>query len=131
MDYNRNIRILYVEDSMIIRDMIESSLLGLGYLNIQGAEDGIEALELCDNDEFDFIITDINMPNMDGITLIENLRNRLNYISIPILVLTTERTIEMKTRGKQAGATAWMVKPFDQELLHSAILKTIAKVEEE
>ena len=131
MDYDRNIKILYVEDSIIIRDMIESALMGLGYLNIQGADDGVEALELCDNDEFDFIITDINMPNMDGITLIENLRNRLNYISTPILVLTTERTVEMKAKGRQAGATAWMVKPFDQELLHLAILKTIAKVEED
>ena len=131
MDYNRNIRILYVDDSITIRDMVESALLGLGYLNIQSADDGVEALELCDSEEFDFIITDINMPNMDGIRLIENLRNRLNYISIPILVLTTERTVEMKAKGKQAGATSWMVKPFDQELLHSAILKTIEKVEEE
>ena len=131
MDYNRDIRILYVDDSITIRDMVESALLGLGYLNIQGAEDGVEALELCDSDEFDFIITDINMPNMDGITLIQNLRDRLNYASIPILVLTTERTIEMKTKGREAGATAWMVKPFDQELLHMAILETIKKVEEE
>jgi two-component system chemotaxis response regulator CheY len=131
MDYNRNIRILYVDDSMTIRDMVESSLLSLGYLNIQGAEDGVEALELCDADEFDFIITDVNMPNMDGITLIEHLRNRLNYISTPILVLTTERTNEMKAKGKQAGATAWMVKPFNQELLHRAILSTIAKSEED
>jgi two-component system chemotaxis response regulator CheY len=111
--------------------MVESALLGLGYLNIQSADDGVEALELCDSDEFDFIITDINMPNMDGITLIEHLRNRLDYMSTPILVLTTERTVEMKTKGKQAGATAWMVKPFDQDLLHRAILETIKKVEEE
>ena len=131
MDYDRNIRILYVDDSVTIRDMVESALLELGYLNIQSADDGVEALELCDNDEFDFIITDINMPNMDGITLIENLRNRLDYISTPILVLTTERTNEMKAKGKQVGATSWMVKPFDKELLHSAILQTIAKVEEE
>jgi two-component system chemotaxis response regulator CheY len=131
MDYDRNINILYVDDSITIRDMVESTLMELGYLNMQGAEDGVEALELCDSDEFDFIITDINMPNMDGITLIENLRNRLDYASTPILVLTTERTIEMKTRGKQAGATAWMVKPFNKELLHMAILETIKKVEEE
>jgi len=131
MDYNRNIRILYVDDSMTIRDMVESSLIGLGYLNIQSAEDGVEALQLCDEDEFDFILTDVNMPNMDGITLIEHLRNRLNYMSTPILVLTTERTVEMKAKGKQAGATAWMVKPFNQELLHRAILSTIAKSEED
>ncbi|MCK5110747.1 MAG: response regulator [Arcobacteraceae bacterium] len=128
MDYNRNIKILFVDDSRLIRDMVESSLLELGYLNIQSADDGVEALALSSQDEYDFIITDINMPNMDGLTLIRNLRNKLDYISTPILVLTTERSNEMKKKGREVGATSWMVKPFDTKLLHRAILETLQKV---
>ncbi len=126
-DYNRDIKILFVDDSSTIREMVESALYGLGYMNIQSADDGVEALALTVEEEYDLIITDINMPNMDGITLIQNLRNTLDYMSTPILVLTTERTAEMKKKGREAGATSWMVKPFDQELLHRAILETIKK----
>jgi two-component system chemotaxis response regulator CheY len=128
-DYDRKIKILYVDDSSTIRDMVESALLGLGYLNIQAAEDGVEALALSEQEEYDLIITDINMPNMDGITFIKKLRNRLDYMSTPILVLTTEKTQEMKDKGRSVGATAWMVKPFNEKLLHKAILETIEKVE--
>jgi len=128
MDYDRNIRILFVDDSKLIREMVESALIGLGYINIQSADDGIEALELTEQDEYDFIITDINMPNMDGLELIKNLRNKLDYISTPILVLTTERSAKMKQKGREVGATSWMVKPFDEKLLHRAILETLEKV---
>jgi len=133
MDYNRNIRILFVDDSLVIRELVESALLELGYLNIESADDGIDALRVCDEaeDEFDFIITDINMPNMDGITLIHELRNRMDYMVTPIMVLSTEWSDEMKQKGKQAGATSWIVKPFDRELLHKAILETIQRVEED
>jgi len=132
MDFDRNIRILYVDDSSTIREMIESSLFEIGYINIQSANDGIEALALIETEEeeYDFIITDINMPEMDGITLIEKLRNKLDYISTPIMVLTTEWSLEMKTQGRQAGATSWIVKPFDTELLHQAIIDTIKKAQE-
>ena len=128
IDYNRNIKILYVDDSRLIRDMVESALIEYGYLNIQSADDGVEALELSEQEDYDFIITDINMPNMDGLELIRNLRNKLDYISTPILVLTTERSKEMKRKGKEVGATSWMVKPFNAKLLHTAILETIKKV---
>lgn len=130
MDFNRNIRILFVDDSSTIREMVESSLLEIGYMNIQGAEDGVEALELSTEEEYDLIITDINMPNMDGIELIQKLRDKLDYIATPIMVLTTEWSQEMKDQGKQAGATSWIVKPFDTELLHTAILETIKKAQE-
>lgn len=129
-DYDRSIKILFVDDSSTIREMVESALLGLGYMNIQSADDGVEALALSNEEEYDFVITDINMPHMDGITLIEKLRNKLDYMSIPILVLTTERTEAMKQKGRDVGATAWMVKPFNEKLLHKAILETIAKVNE-
>jgi len=128
MDFNRNIKILYVDDSSTIREMVESSLIEIGYMNIQGAEDGIEALALTVEEDYDFIITDINMPNMDGIELISKLRDTLDYMSTPIMVLTTEWSTEMKDKGKQVGATSWIVKPFDTKLLHRAILETLEKV---
>ncbi|MDC0933359.1 response regulator [Arcobacteraceae bacterium] len=130
MDFDRNIKILYVDDSSTIREMVESALIEIGYINIQGAEDGVEALELCHEEEYDFIITDINMPNMDGISLIQKLRDKLDYMSTPIMVLSTEWSKEMKAKGKQAGATSWIVKPFNTKLLHQAILDTIDKVNE-
>ena len=130
MQFNSSLKIIYVDDSTVIRDMVESSLMQIGYMHIQGAEDGVEALELSAEDEYDFIITDINMPNMDGIELIKHLRNKLDYISTPIMVLSTEWSKEMKQKGKDAGATSWIVKPFNQDLLHRAILETIKKVED-
>jgi two-component system chemotaxis response regulator CheY len=79
---------------------------------------------------YDLVITDINMPNMDGIEFIQKLRDKLDYIATPIMVLTTEWSQEMKEQGKQAGATSWIVKPFDTKLLHKAILDTIKKAQE-
>jgi len=128
MDFDRNIKILYVDDSSTIREMVESALIEIGYMNIQGAEDGVEALALAREEDYDFIITDINMPNMDGIELICNLRDTLDYMSTPIMVLSTEWSAKMKAKGKQVGATSWIVKPFDTKLLHKAILETIEKV---
>lgn len=125
-----NFKILYVDDSPTILDMLESSLIELGYLDAKSAVDGVEALAFCEEEEFDFIITDINMPNMNGFEFIENLRNKYNYMSTPILVLTTESSDEMKEKGYHAGATSWMVKPFDTKLLGESIEKTIKKVEE-
>jgi len=129
---NRMMRILYVDDSRTIRDMMESHLLELGYLNIQGAVDGVDALEIINEseDEFDFIITDINMPNMDGIELIQRLRQQLDYASIPIMVVSTEWSKEMKQKGKDAGATSWIVKPFNLKQINIGIIKTVEKANE-
>lgn len=128
---NKSIRILFVDDSTTVREMVETFLYELGYFNIQSATDGVEALELCDHDEFDFIITDINMPNMDGITLISKLRGKLDYASVPIMVLTTEYSQAMKDKGRAVGATSWIVKPFDLALLRKGITETIKKVNEQ
>jgi len=130
VDFDRNIRILFVDDSSTIREMVESSLLEIGYMNIQGAEDGVEALALSKEEEYDLVITDIHMPNMDGIELISHLRDTLDYMSIPIMVLTTEWSAQMKQRGREVGATSWIVKPFDTPLLHKAVLETLAKVQD-
>ena len=125
---NKSIKILFVDDSSTVREMIETFLYELGYLNVEGAEDGVEALDMCSEEEYDFIITDINMPNMDGIELIRRLREKLDYASIPIMVLTTEYTKAMKEKGKSVGATSWIVKPFDLMLLNKGIIETIKKV---
>lgn len=130
---NGNLKILYVDDSSVVKEMVESFLLELGYLNIEGAEDGIDALEKIrqTEDAFDFIITDINMPNMDGITFIKKLRGQFDYMSTPIMVLSTEWTDEMKLKGKEAGATSWIVKPFDLQLIKKGIEATLQKVNED
>jgi len=130
---NGNLKILYVDDSSVVREMVESFLFELGYLNIEGAVDGLDALEKVDEaeDAFDFIITDINMPNMDGITFIKKLRGQFDYMSTPIMVLSTEWTDEMKLKGKEAGATSWIVKPFDLQLIKKGIEATLQKVNED
>ena len=128
---NTNLKLLYVDDSPTILDMLSSTLLEIGYLETKSAEDGLEALALCEEEEFDFIITDINMPNMNGFEFIETLRNKYQYMSTPILVLTTESSEEMKQHGYKVGATSWMVKPFTTKLLAESIEKTIQKVEED
>ncbi len=130
MKFDSSLKILYVDDSSVIRDMVESSLMQIGYMKIQGAVDGIDALEKSTEDEYDFIIADINMPNMDGITMIYELRNRLDYLTTPIMVLSTEWSKEMKLKGKNAGATSWIVKPFTTESLEKAISQTLAKSNE-
>ena len=91
---------------------------------MEQAVDGREALQIAERQKFDLVITDVNMPNMDGITLVRELRNLASYKFVPMLVLTTEATAERKQQGKAAGATGWLVKPFNPERL----LATIAKV---
>jgi two-component system chemotaxis response regulator CheY len=106
-----------------MRQMVGITLMGAGH-QVEQAADGCEALQIADRQKFDLVITDVNMPNMDGITLVRELRTRANYKYVPLLVLTTEATTERKQQGKEAGATGWLVKPFNPERL----LATIAKV---
>jgi two-component system chemotaxis response regulator CheY len=116
-------RILAVDDSAAMRQMVGITLAGAGYEVLQAA-DGREALQIAEKQKFDLVITDVNMPNMDGLTLVRQLRTLANYRFTPLLVLTTEATAERKLEGKQAGATGWLVKPFNPERL----LATVAKV---
>jgi two-component system chemotaxis response regulator CheY len=116
-------RILAVDDSAAMRQMVGITLTGAGH-QVEQAIDGREALQIAERTKFDLVITDVNMPNMDGITLVRELRGRPNYKFVPMLVLTTEATAERKQQGKAAGATGWLVKPFNPERL----LATIAKV---
>jgi len=104
-----------------MRDMVRLALLGAG-IETQVAEDGVHGLEVLDDmTPPDAIITDINMPRMDGFQFIDKVRAREDYRGIPILVLTTESAAEMKMRAREAGATGWIVKPFDPEKLVKAV----------
>lgn len=118
-------QVLAVDDSRTMRDMVRLTLTGAG-IDAHLAEDGIHGLEVLDDMvPPDAIITDINMPRMDGFDFIDAVRSQEKYKGIPILVLTTESADDMKTRARQAGATGWIVKPFDPQKLVKA-LKMVA-----
>lgn len=104
--------VLVVDDSASIRQMAEVTLKSASY-QVALAKDGQEALDMCKTKQYDFVLTDQNMPRMDGLTLIKSLRALPNYRATPIVVLTTEASDDMKVKGRAAGATGWMVKPFD------------------
>ena len=115
---------LSVDDSGSIRQMVTFTLKGAGYEVIE-AVDGQDALEKAKMNTVDVVLTDQNMPRMDGLTLIKNLRAMPAYSTVPILMLTTESGEAMKKQGKMAGATGWLVKPFGpQKLLE--IMKKVA-----
>ena len=125
--YKENLRgfnmakLLIVDDSTMLRDMLNYALNEGGYTDVTEAVDGVDGLAKAKSADFDLIITDVNMPNMDGLTLIGELRKISLYSKKPILVLTTERSDEMKARGKAAGATGWIVKPFVPDQLLKAV----------
>jgi two-component system chemotaxis response regulator CheY len=115
--------ILAVDDSASMRQMVAFTLKGAGY-NVIEAVDGKDALEKAKSGGADVVLTDVNMPNMDGIELVRQLRQLPKYKFTPMLLLTTESGADKKAQGKAAGATGWLVKPFNPEQL----LATIAKV---
>jgi two-component system, chemotaxis family, chemotaxis protein CheY len=108
--------ILAVDDSASMRQMVGVTLRAAGYEVVEAA-DGDEALEYARKHRVDLVLADVNMPRMDGITLIAHLRTLRGYRLTPLLLLTTESSPERKMQGKQAGATGWMVKPFHPEQL--------------
>lgn len=120
-----SLRILAVDDSRTMRNMLQIALQGAGF-DVHLGEDGQDGLEKLDGLEPDVIITDINMPRLDGFGFIEGVRNTDRHRVTPILVLTTESAAELKQRAKQAGATGWIVKPFNEDKLISAIKKVAA-----
>ena len=116
--------ILAVDDSASIRQMVAFTLRGAGYEVIE-AVDGQDALDKASHHQVNLVLTDINMPKMDGLKLLELLRKLTSYQSIPILMLTTESGGDMKAKGKAAGATGWLVKPFHPKSLLDVIGKVI------
>ena len=116
--------ILSVDDSSSIRQMVAFTLKSAGYEVIEAA-DGQEGLDKAKQKTVDLVLTDQNMPRMDGLTLIKTLRTLPSYRSTPILMLTTESGDAMKMQGKAAGATGWLVKPFDPQKLLEVVKKVI------
>ena len=117
-------RVLTVDDSASSRAMVSHALRCAGYEVVE-AEDGIEGLERAAEQHIDLVVTDQDMPRMDGLTLIKSLRKMPAYRKAPILVLTSEPGDELKTRGRKAGATAWMVKPWDPQRLLKLVKQAI------
>ena len=115
--------ILAVDDSASMRQMVTFALKSAGHEVVEAC-DGVDALKVAKANTINLIITDVNMPNMDGISLIKELRGLPAYKFTPILMLTTEAGNDKKSEGKAAGATGWMVKPFNPEQL----LMTVNKV---
>ena len=115
-------RVMAVDDSKTMRDMVSFTLKGGGY-DVVLAEDGQQALTLSEKERCDLVITDINMPKMDGIELTAKLRASTGYRSTPILILTTESDQAIKEKGRAAGATGWIVKPFTPDKLMQVVNK--------
>jgi two-component system chemotaxis response regulator CheY len=116
--------ILIVDDSESIREVVSFTLENEGYKVLVGI-DGQDALKFFDGSEIDLLITDLHMPNMDGIDLIKKVRSMDNYQRVPILFLTTESQAAKKMEAKDAGATGWIIKPFVPAKLVAAINKVI------
>jgi two-component system, chemotaxis family, chemotaxis protein CheY len=117
-------KILAVDDSASMRQMVSFTLKGAGHDVIEAC-DGIEALGIAKGKSVDLVISDVNMPNMDGIALIAELRKLPSYRFTPILMLTTESSMDKKMQGKSAGATGWIVKPFNPDQLLATIKKVL------
>jgi two-component system chemotaxis response regulator CheY len=117
-------KILSVDDSASVRQMVSFTLRKAGY-EVGEACDGRDALVKAGQSKFDMIITDLNMPNLDGIQMIAALRSLQGYAFTPILMLTTESHPEKKDAGRKAGATGWIVKPFNGDQLLAVVQKLV------
>lgn len=120
-----SLKILAVDDSRTMREMLRMALTDVGF-DVVLAEDGQHGLEVLKENNPDVIITDINMPKLDGFGFINEVRRSDDNRSTPILVLTTESSPLLKSRARDAGATGWIVKPFEQTKLVNAIRRVAA-----
>ncbi len=116
--------ILAVDDSVSMRQMVAFTLKNAGF-EVVDAVDGEDAYEKAQQREFDLVLTDQNMPRLDGVGLTRKLREHPNFKQTPILILTTESSDQMKQAGRAAGATGWLVKPFDPVKLIEVIRKVL------
>ncbi len=116
--------IMIVDDSTSLRKVVGISLEGAGYAILEAC-DGKDALEKLDGTKVNLIVSDVNMPNMDGITFVTELKKLPNYKFTPVIMLTTESQNDMVQKGKAAGAKAWLVKPFKPEQMLDAVAKLV------
>lgn len=116
--------ILAVDDSASMRKLVTFTLKSAGY-EVVDAVDGLDAWQKASQRRFDLVLTDQNMPNLDGIGLTRKLRDSPDFRETPILILTTESSDQMKQAGRSAGATGWLVKPFNPEQLVATVQKVL------
>ena len=116
--------ILVVDDTRSMRKMVAAVLAQAGY-DVAEAGDGVEALDLARSRVFDLVVTDHNMPRMDGVTLVRELRGITDYDHVALIVLSTEVDPAVKQKGREAGATGWMAKPFDPQRMLDIVAKFI------
>jgi two-component system chemotaxis response regulator CheY len=119
-------KLLTVDDSASIRFAVRRTLANAGY-DVSEAVNGADGLEKAKDEEFDLIVTDLNMPIMDGLTMIEELRRLPKHTGVPIIFLTTESDVNLKARAKAAGATGWLTKPFEPENLVKVVRKVLGR----
>lgn len=119
-------KIMAVDDQLVMRNLVKTVLEGDGH-EVVLAEDGVEALELARTTVVDMVLSDINMPNMNGISLVSKLRRLPTYENTPIIMLTTESAEFKKDKAKRMGANGWLQKPFDPPRLLKAVRSTLAK----
>jgi len=120
-------RILIVEDSATMRSLLASSLEDLDRpVKIVEAESGFEALRFLPRESFDLVVTDINMPDINGLELVSFIKNNPRHASIPLVIVSTEGSDRDRDKGLQLGADAYLVKPFDPELLRQVVMDLLA-----
>jgi two-component system chemotaxis response regulator CheY len=117
-------KILAIDDSPTMRQLVRVTLSRSGY-DVVEAEDGVQGLKKASAETFDMVLSDINMPNMNGIELVRGLRKLAQYKFTPIVLVTTESGLDKKQEGKAAGATGWIVKPFEPEQLLAVVVKVL------
>lgn len=121
-------KILAVDDQLTIRELVSAVLKPKGH-TVETAEDGLKALKMAGNNSYDLIITDVNMPNMNGIAFVGKVRELSHMKYTPILMLTTESGSDIKATARNMGASGWLTKPFDAHRLSNAVKKLLAKQE--
>ena len=121
------INVLAIDDSRTIRELVSHALNSSGF-SVTVAEDGVEGVQVFQTADADVVITDINMPRLDGFGVIDAIRQGQINRRVPILVLTTESGVELKQRARKAGATGWIVKPFDDASLVATVKRVSGRV---
>ncbi|NLJ61704.1 MAG: chemotaxis protein CheY [Alcaligenaceae bacterium] len=125
---NKNLKILVVDDFPTMRRIIRNLLKDLGYENVDEAEDGVMGLEKLRNGNFDFVVSDWNMPNLDGLEMLKQIRADANLSHLPVLMVTAEAKKENIIAAAQAGASGYVVKPFTAATLEEKLNKIFEKM---
>ena len=123
------LRFLVVDDFSTMRRIVKNLLKELGYANVDEAEDGVQALAKLRSEPFDFVVSDWNMPNMDGLTMLQNIRADASLAKLPVLMVTAEAKKENIIAAAQAGANGYVVKPFTAATLDEKLNKIFEKME--